>query len=119
MRRYEAGDWFAIPLRFGLFGLGRAAAVDAGGAILGYFFARFFERVPSAADVLALTPGDADIIGVCDEHGLRSGDWTVIATPRGCDPRHWPIPHHRCRVGTGEMDDVRSRRPDLPDRLRG
>ncbi len=94
-RSYRAGDWFAIPLRFGLFGLGRAAAVDAGGAILGYFFARFFERIPSAADVLTLTPGDADIIGKCDEHGLRSGEWPVIATARGSDPRPWAIPVFR------------------------
>jgi hypothetical protein len=95
MARYAAGDWFAVPLRFGLFAVGRAAAVDAGGAILGYFFARFFERLPSGTDILGLTPGDAEIIGVCDQHGLRSGEWPVIATARGCDPRSWPIPIFR------------------------
>jgi hypothetical protein len=88
------GDWFAIPLRFGLFAVGRAAAVDTGGAILGYFFARFFERLPLGADVLALTPGDADIIGVCDEHGLCSGEWPLIAAHAG-DPRPWSIPIFR------------------------
>jgi len=93
-RSYGAGDWFAVPLRFGLFAVGRAAAVDTGGAILGYFFARFFERVPSGADVLAFSPGDADLIGVCDEHGLRSGEWPRIAAHAG-DPRPWHIPIFR------------------------
>jgi hypothetical protein len=92
---YAPGDWFAIPLRFGLFAVGRAAAVDARGAIVGYFFAQFFERLPSGADVLALSPGDAAIIGACDQHGLRSGDWPIIATARGCDPRPWTIPIFR------------------------
>jgi hypothetical protein len=95
MYPYSAGDWFAIPLRFGLFALGRAAAVDADGAILGYFFARFYERIPSAVDILALTPGDAEIIAACDDHGLRSGEWPVIAPARGCDPRPWTIPIFR------------------------
>jgi hypothetical protein len=95
MQSYHAGDWFAIPLRFGLFALGRAAVVDERGAILGYFFGRFFERRPTAADVLALTPGDADIIGVCDQHGLRSGEWPIIATARASDPRPWSIPIFR------------------------
>jgi hypothetical protein len=95
MSSYAAGDWFAIPLRFGLFAVGRAAAVDARGAILGYFFAQFFERLPTGADVLALSPGDAEIIGVCDPHGLRGGDWPVIATAGTCDPRPWPIPVFR------------------------
>jgi hypothetical protein len=95
MHRYGAGDWFAIPLRFGLFAVGRAAAVDRRGIILGYFFARFFERLPSGTDMLALSPGDAEIIGVCDEHGLRSGEWPVIATARADDPRPWGIPVFR------------------------
>ncbi|MGD0471593.1 MAG: hypothetical protein ABSB70_00045 [Candidatus Velthaea sp.] len=92
---YAAGDWFAVPLRFRLFALGRAAAVDARGVILGYFFARFFERLPSGADVLALTPGDADLIGVCDEHGLRSGEWPLISVRQASDPRPWSVPVFR------------------------
>ena len=104
MRPYVAGDWFAIPLRFRLFALGRAAAVDAGGAILGYFFARFYERLPSASDILGLTPGDAEIIGVCDQHGLSSGEWPVIATAHACDPRPWAIPIFRTVVPeTGDL----------------
>jgi hypothetical protein len=95
MPAFRAGDWFAIPLRFGLFALGRAAAVDPNGVILGYFFGRFFERLPSGTEVLALTPGDADIIGVCDQHGLQSGEWPRIATGAGGDPRDWPIPIFR------------------------
>jgi hypothetical protein len=93
-RSYAAGDWFAIPLRFGLFAIGRAAAVDNGGAIFGYFFALFFERLPSGADVLGLSPGDADLIGVCDEHGLRNGEWPLIAACAR-DPRPWSIPVFR------------------------
>jgi hypothetical protein len=89
---YTPGDWFAVPLRFGLFAPGRAAAVDAHGSIVGYFFARFFERIPSAGDVLALAPGDADIIGVCDQHGLRCGEWPRIAPPS--DERHSPVSAH-------------------------
>jgi hypothetical protein len=86
-----AGDWFAIPLRFGLFAVGRAAAVDECGAILGYFFAQFFERLPTSSDTLALMPGDANIIGVCNLRGLRGGTWPVIAN----DPRAWTIPIFR------------------------
>jgi len=101
---YAAGDWFAIPLRFGLFALGRAVAVDPRGAILGYFFGRFFERLPGAGDVLALTPGEAEIIGVCDHHGLRSGAWPLIATSLPSDPRSWPIPIFRTiESATGQI----------------
>jgi hypothetical protein len=95
LRAYAAGDWFAVPLRFGLFALGRAAAADRGGAILGYFFARFFERLPSSAEVFGIAPGDADLIGVCDEHGLRSGEWPLITTSLASDPRTWSIPVFR------------------------
>jgi hypothetical protein len=95
MTTYADGDWFAIPLRFGLFAVGRAVAVDARGAILGYFFGRFYERQPGAADILGLSPGDADIIGVCDQHGLRSGEWPLIGRRGGWDPRPWEIPVFR------------------------
>ncbi len=117
---YAAGDWFAVPLRFRLFALGRAAAVDARGVILGYFFARFFERLPSGADVLALTPGDADLIGVCDEHGLRSGEWPLISVRQASDPRPWSVPVFRNLRSADRRDalvDVRSRRPRRRDRL--
>jgi hypothetical protein len=104
MYPYADGDWFAIPLRFGLFAVGRAAVVDEHGAILGYFFARVFERLPTGSDILALSPGDADIIGVCDQHGLRSGEWPIIATARACDPRPWAIPvFRRIDPATGVM----------------
>lgn len=71
MRPKVAGDWFAIPLRSGLFAVGRTAAVDERVAILGYFFGRFFGRLPSGSDTFAILPGDADIIGVCSLQGLR------------------------------------------------
>jgi hypothetical protein len=100
MAPLAAGDWFAIPLRFGLFATGRAAAVDPYGTILGYFFARFFERIPTGADVRCLTPGDADVIGSCSRHGLRADGWPVIAA----DPRTWPIPVFRTiEPATGTM----------------
>lgn len=91
MRPYAAGDWFAIPLRYGLFAVGRAATVDERGAILGYFFGQFFERLPSSSDIFALLPGDADIIGVCSLDGLRDGVWLAVAN----DPRPWTIPIFR------------------------
>ncbi len=105
MPTYVAGDWFAIPLRFGLFAVGRAAAVDPQGVILGYFFGRFFEHLPTGSDVLALSPGDADIIGVCDQHGLRSGEWPLIEVCGGSgDPRPWALPVFRTIVPqTGQM----------------
>jgi hypothetical protein len=95
VQTYGAGDWFAIPLRFGLFTFGRAASVDPRGAILGYFFAQFFERLPSGADIIGVAPGDAEIIGVCDGHGLRSGEWPLIPAALGCDPGPWSVPVFR------------------------
>ena len=88
---YRPGDWFAIPLRFGLFAVGRIAAVDERGTIVGYFFGRFFERLPAGSDVLGLTPGDADLIGVCDQQGLSSGEWPLVTS----DPRPWTVPVFR------------------------
>jgi hypothetical protein len=82
---------------------------------LGYFFGRFFERLPSFADVLALTPGDADIIGVCDQHGLRSGEWPLVTGPRGTDPRPWPIPIFRTIDAIS--GDMRWTTPDPADLL--
>lgn len=101
---YAAGDWFAVPLRFGLFAVGRAAAVDSNGMILGYFFARFFERVPDGTEVLALTPGEADLIAVCDRRSLRNGEWPRIAPAGTRDVRRWTIPVFRTiEPASGEM----------------
>jgi len=95
MSTFATGDWFAIPLRFGLFAVGRAAAVDRHGAFMGYFFDRFFERLPEGPHMLGFSPGDAAIIGVCDARGVRGAEWTVVATARTCDPRPWPVPVFR------------------------
>ncbi len=87
MRPKAAGDWFAIPLRSGLFAVGRTAAADERDAILGYFFARFFEWLLSRSDILAIVPGDADIISVCSLQRLRHDVLPVVAN----DPRPWTI----------------------------
>ncbi len=100
----STGDWFAIPLRFELFAVGRTVATDSHGAMLAYFFGNFFERLPTFADVLALRPGDAQLIGVCDCDGVRGGAWPLVRGPRGLDPRPWPIPYFRAiDARTGRM----------------
>ena len=53
-RRYEEGDWFAVPLQNGGYSLGLVARADGEGGVLGYFFGPRREQLPTKADTQGL-----------------------------------------------------------------
>jgi hypothetical protein len=90
--RYRQGDWFAVPLREGGFGVGVVARASAGGVLLGYFFGRKFDHVPSSDEVGGLTAADAVVVRRFGHLGLVQGTWPILGglTARAADA--WPMP---------------------------
>ena len=86
------GDLFAVPLTFGGYALGVAARVGSQGAVLGYFFGRWFESVPHADDVGQLAPSQAVLVQRFGDLGFTRGSWRVIAQLPGWGREDWPMP---------------------------
>jgi hypothetical protein len=91
-QRYQAGDWFAVPLPDGGFGLGLVARKSRGLAVLGYFFGPRRQELPTESDVEPLGPGDAVLVQQISGLALKSGDWPVIARSQPWQPSRWPMP---------------------------
>jgi hypothetical protein len=71
--QYREGDWFAVPLRGGGFGLGLIARANPGGVLLGYFFGPLRSEVPKLEDVASLRPGDAVLVRKFGHLGIVGG----------------------------------------------
>ena len=91
-RPYREGDLFAVPLGYGGDALGVAARVGGRGAVLGYFFSRWYESVPDADDVGQLAPSQAVLVQRFGDLGLTRGSWRVIAQLPGWGREDWPMP---------------------------
>ena len=96
---YREGDWFAVPLRDGGYGVGRVARMPPppkrGVHLLGYFFGPRRDRVPALEEVASLAPGDAVSVERFHDLGLVEGRWPVIggAGPGWAAERdRWPMP---------------------------
>ncbi len=89
---YIEGDWFAVPLRTGEYGLGRAVRIDGRGGVLGYFFGMAQEQVPSKEAVAILTPAEAVLIRHCGDLGIIEGKWPIIGHDIPWCREDWPVP---------------------------
>ena len=89
---YEEGDWFAVPLRDGGFGVGVAARSDRSGVVVGYFFAPRRSKVPGLDEVSDLSPDEALLVRMFGDLSLVSGEWPVIGRSDSWDRGDWPLP---------------------------
>lgn len=90
--KYAEGDWFAVPLRGGGFGVGVVARSNPKAALLGYFFGPRRAEVPVLTDVEDLKPGDAVLVRKFGHLGLTGGTWPIIGRLEGWDRDEWPMP---------------------------
>ena len=91
--RYAAGDWFALPLEGGGYGLGLVARDRPGRRILlAYFFGPRQRRIPTIDDTKDLQHPDAVDVQMVGDLGLISGTWPVLGRHRDWDAKAWPMP---------------------------
>jgi hypothetical protein len=90
--KYREGDWFAVPLRGGGFGVVLIARANLGGVLLGYFFGPRHAQVPALEDVADLRPRDAVLVGKFGHLGIVEGEWPLLGRLSGWDRREWPTP---------------------------
>lgn len=90
--KYREGDWFAVPLREGGFGIGIVARANADGALLGYFFGPLRVETPNLCDVAVLKSGDAVLVGKFGHLGITQGKWPVLGRVDDWDRAEWSMP---------------------------
>jgi hypothetical protein len=89
---YREGNWFAVPLRDGGFGVGVVARANPKGALLGYFFGPRRTSVPSIDDVADLKAETALLVGRFGYLGLKHGTWPIIGRIGDWNRTEWPMP---------------------------
>ena len=90
--KYSEGDWFAVPLREGGFGVGLVARANPKAALLGYFFGPRREEVPSLQDLSQLRAADAPLVGKFGHLGITQGKWPLLGRLPGWERSDWPMP---------------------------
>jgi len=78
-KEFHEGDWFGIPLRSGLWGIGIIVWLDNHGGMLAYFFGPARTKLPPNSKPLdALHHTQAVWRARMSVEGLRSGEWPAI-----------------------------------------
>jgi Immunity protein 26 len=90
--KYLEGDWFAVPLLDGGFGVGVIARANPKAALLDYFFGLPRAEIPTLSDVADLKPGDAVLIRKFGHLGIVQGRWPLMGRIDGWDRQEWPTP---------------------------
>jgi len=90
--QYSEGDWFAVPLREGGFGIGVVARANPDGVLLGYFFGPRRDFPPSVDEVTDLKATDAVLVRKFGHLGLAQGKWPIVGRAPGWDRDDWPMP---------------------------
>src|SRR5260221_8716321 len=89
---YHEGDWFAVPLREGGFGVGLVARANPGGVLLGYFFGPKRAGVPVLGELTGLKVTDAVLVRKFGHLGLVQGKWPIVGHFDCWNRRGWPRP---------------------------
>ena len=89
---YGEGDWFAIPLKDGGFGIGLIARANRKGVLLGYFFGPRQVAAPSLEDAAELSPEQAILVQRFGHLGLKQKTWPLLGRLDGWDRHQWPVP---------------------------
>lgn len=93
---YREGDWFAVPLRRGGYGLGVAARMNGEGVVLGYFFGPKREQAPSLKETTGLRASNASYVSLFGDLGLIDGKWPILGHSDLWRKELWPVPYF-CR----------------------
>ncbi|MEE8046817.1 MAG: Imm26 family immunity protein [Dehalococcoidia bacterium] len=88
---YSEGDFFAVPLKSGGFGVGIAVCVGPRGTVVGRFFGPTREAVPTMDELGNLTEDDSIHVEHFRDDGLKNGSWEVIGRHPMWDSYEWPI----------------------------
>ena len=106
-KRYQTGDWFAVPIFGHGYIVGRVTCVYSL-MMIGYYFGPLRATVPSLDEVKALRPKDAFTYYVCGDNGLReNGNCVVLGGHEEFDPTHWPSPKFAFTDHRGQVWAVR------------
>ena len=91
---YSEGDWFAVPLPDGGYGVGLVARAQPkhGGVLLGYFFGPRLSVPPSIDQVRFLSPTSAIMVRLFGHLDIRQGRWPIIGKVSDWNREHWPMP---------------------------
>lgn len=89
---YQEGDWFAVPLHSGGYGVGLIARCDREGGVLGYFFGPKRTKAPTLPEVMDLQPKESVRVLNFGDLGLIDGDWPIIGRTPSWDREQWPVP---------------------------
>jgi hypothetical protein len=89
---YGEGDWFAVPLQDGSFGVGLIARANPRGVLFGYFFGPSRLDLPRLADLRALTASDAVLVGKFGHLGLKEKRWPLLGRLDGWERDRWLMP---------------------------
>ncbi len=89
---YQEGDWFAVPLRSGGYGVGLVARAPGNGIVLGYFFGTRYDTLPKEKSVMMLSNNDAILATLFGDNGLAQGQWPIVARTSPWDQTRWPLP---------------------------
>lgn len=92
VKTYQEGDWFAVPLPGGGYGLGLVVRASPTGVLVGYFFGPRLLELPRIEDVDGLTPGQAALVRKFGDLGLRQGKWPIIGRSGRWERSDWPMP---------------------------
>lgn len=90
---YYEGQWFAVPLRDGYFGIGiivRGNYRTKGG--LGYFFGPKYPDIPTANATYLKDKDNAMLICQFGDLGIVQGDWPLINNGKPFSREEWPVP---------------------------
>ena len=90
--KVHEGDWYAVPLRSGGYGVGAIARTGKRGALFGYFFGPKRQQLPTLDDVRSLRAQDAIFCGQFGDLGIQNGEWPLIGRLDQWDRCEWPLP---------------------------
>lgn len=111
---YAEGDWFAVPLRAGGYGVGVVARADGKGGVIGYFFGPRLATPPELEALSSNTPNSAVLVANLGDLGLLRGEWKLLGRHRAWKREEWPIPVFvRRDAVTGQPRKIIYSEPDL------
>jgi hypothetical protein len=91
--KYDEGQWFAVPLKSGGYGIGiivRGRYRTKGG--LGYFFGPRYLNVPTCEDTYSKNKNNPILIGEFSDLGIIKGEWPLISNGKPFSRADWPVP---------------------------
>ncbi len=89
---YSEGDFFAVPLKSGGYGIGIVVCAGAKGTAVGRFFLPVQDEIPAIDKLNRYDERDSVHIEHFRDGGLRDGTWKIIGQHPRWDSYEWPIP---------------------------